>query len=504
MSGSTDLTPVRIRGKRRSISRATPSTSSPPSANQPTSSHSRKQTKRAGPASGSTQKQDHKRRRGNASGQSAQLRDTPNLASLERLPIELLEIIFFECLNFSLPRASASIGKRLASNHVKTKLYYHAFCLLDHCELGQSKGQDIHAIDMLRQSPGIGAFQSDLLALKWFTPTFLHNVMRGTLMKAATAFILDESNLDLLKIPSAPITEAFATLYKTSRSSSDKRWAVDDTKTHTWSLASVGLKVDGAPAKSNDSYMRPIKQKDHGFKVVFWFYQGFSHRTSIETSLSNSRSCLRDFYLWDLLFPMDGCRLPQKLLRGPWNQLKCTMLTQLLVAGCVLDRSGSSTDEEVANEGLVEAIAQPSVRAIVTLVGSLRRFAAECTSAIEEGFEIGKQFGTIQSVGLTVTNETLMLALAKDSSLQVLECLIDARDLAVDWRDEAIREWAWRKKQQGDKRGQFLLDRYADVDVTGGTQPQRITKMPHAWINSKPSWVDDEEDFEEFSGSDPG
>ena len=509
MPGLSDLTPVRIRGKRqskKSVSKATLSTSSTAQTasststnNQATSSHSKKQTKRAGPASGSRVKKNHKRRRGDAGRRSAQTGHASNLAPLERLPVELLEIIFFDCLNLSLPRASVSIGKRLASNHVKTKLYLDSFCALD-LKNDEYNARDIHENEISGPSPRTGTFQSDLLALKWFTPTFLQKVMGDTLIKCATDIILASPNLGNPKIPPTPIMEAFANLYKASRSSSDRRWPVEEIQRHTWSLASINGKVDGTSAKGTDNYMCSIESKDHDFEIVFAFYQGLAHIMSIGTSPTNSPSRHRNVYFQDLLFCKSGCHIPQKLLRGPWNPLKCTMLAQLLRVGCLLDRSASSTDEEVANEGLVEAITQPSIRAIVTLVGSLRRFASECTSFSEQEFGIGKRLGIIDSVGLTVTNEHLMLALAKDSSLQVLECLIDARDFAVDWHDEAIREWAWRKKQQGDKRGQFLLDRYADVDV-GGVQSQRITTMPSEWIDSTPSWVDDEEDIAGYSGS---
>ena len=510
MPGSSDWTPVRIRGKegsKKPASKATTSTSStshtPSSAsltNRATSSHSRKQTRRAGLTSGSSAKKIHKRRRGDAAGRSSKPGHAPNLAPLERLPTELLEIIFFECLSLSLPRASASIGKRLASNHVKTKLYSEAFCLLD-CKKYEYSAEDSRLFEHFEQLIGAGTFQSDLLALKWFTPQFLQNAMAETLIKSATKFILASPNLGISKTPSTTILEAFANLYTKSQSRSDKRWPVEDTKKYSWPLASIDGNVNGTSAKGRGGYMHPTGLKNHEFEIKFGFYQGLAHFMSIGTSRTSSLSRHRNVFFSDLLCCRSGCHIPQKLLRGPWNPLKCTMLAQLLKVGCVLDRSGSSTDEEVANEGLVEAIKQPSVRAIVTLVGSLRRFASECTNAVEEEFEIGKRLGIIESVGLTVNNEHLMLALNKDSSLQVLECLVDARDFAVDWREDAIREWAWHKKQQGDKRGQFLLDRYADVDVAGGAESQRITAMPPEWIYSTPSWVDDKEDIAEYAGS---
>ena len=55
-------------------------------------------------------------------------KDALKLSSLERLPTELLECIFFQCLVIILPRASLHTGMQLASRRVKYAVYTLAFC----------------------------------------------------------------------------------------------------------------------------------------------------------------------------------------------------------------------------------------------------------------------------------------------------------------------------------------------------------------------------------------
>ena len=50
------------------------------------------------------------------------------LSRLEQLPQELLESIFLECLNVSLPRASQSIGSMLSSDQIYRQFSYQIYC----------------------------------------------------------------------------------------------------------------------------------------------------------------------------------------------------------------------------------------------------------------------------------------------------------------------------------------------------------------------------------------
>ena len=100
------------------------------------------------------------------------------MSPLERLPTELLEMIFFYCLNVSLPRSSTVLGRSLASNHVKTKL----FLLLFPSKRNESKGYYVlenieYLLAILDTEDAIGNLQSDILASKWATPTFMGEMM---------------------------------------------------------------------------------------------------------------------------------------------------------------------------------------------------------------------------------------------------------------------------------------------------------------------------------------
>ena len=49
------------------------------------------------------------------------------MSSLEKLPTELLERVFFYCLNLDLPRSSPVIGGKLSSESVYTRTIHDAF-----------------------------------------------------------------------------------------------------------------------------------------------------------------------------------------------------------------------------------------------------------------------------------------------------------------------------------------------------------------------------------------
>lgn len=49
------------------------------------------------------------------------------MSQLEKLPVELLEDVFFYCLNVSLPKASPVIAGKLSSSSVYTKIIDIAF-----------------------------------------------------------------------------------------------------------------------------------------------------------------------------------------------------------------------------------------------------------------------------------------------------------------------------------------------------------------------------------------
>ena len=180
MPDSTDLMeiPVREKGYRKKSSSSASGTSSasthatisPSNVSEPSSEQLSKNLE---PPS---------RRRAVAS--SKLLGSVSSLSPLERLPTELLEIIFLQCLNLSLPRASLWIAKSLASTHVKTQLYFVAFSGMPYKDVPGAKNtmewqltSALHLIEIFNTHDAIARFQSDILAMKWMTPDFLQQFM---------------------------------------------------------------------------------------------------------------------------------------------------------------------------------------------------------------------------------------------------------------------------------------------------------------------------------------
>ena len=432
---------------------------------------------------------------------TTQCQDDPSLSPLECLPTELLDTIFFLCLNFSLPQASLCLGRRLGSDHVKIKLYSMTF----HHSLSPSReywlellrhrtNRTIEASEVL---PLAASWQRSLLSLKWMTLDYLRQLVSRCMLDEARTFLSQHrisstnpqslGNASILsQIPGDDLSDFFCA----AQSCSDKRWAVVDSYFWTWPLSG-----------------------DHMLKVTLRFHQDFPHSMSID--IGKATNVIREKFInyTDLLYCMRGCRLPPESLSGPWTSSKCTLLAQLVRAGCVLDRTGSTTDEEDAKQALHDAIAQSSIRAIVTLVGSMRNFKAGCVLPgcvlCEDGgsHRGDKCVGVIylSQLGVTVTTEHLKHALYLDRSLPLLECLLDAMNIDINWRDPEILAWAVDRRTRDDKRGEFLFDRQADdekIKITYWSQSrlskieERRRMMLREWINSQPSWLYEEDDLD--------
>ena len=484
MQDRQDLTEVRVRGKRYRKKPA--SSGSEPSTALTGITPSPKQSK---PPSNTPE--DLRKRRGRHAVASST--DVRGLSSLENLPTELLEIIFLGCLNVSLPRASLSIGKRLASTHIKSELFAIAFSKIQGNNL---KEVPLEAEDRLRETfcthTAVARFQTSILTCRWMTPAFLRYAMGQLLIEKSAAainrtnvgwIVLNQPNQDdTTRIPMKALSAAVAKLYEVAHSSYDKRWSVITSQEWTWSDVS--------------------RQQD--VRLVFRIHQGFPHSMSIHECRTGPVVTGVVISSSELLYTLPKTRLPQRFLCGPWDAAKCTMLAQLSKAHCRIDQTAATTDEEVAEQGLRYAIIQPSIRAIVTLVGSLRHYSAGCTLAgCDQCEQPGRNcMGTVYqcSLCLTVTTEDLKLAIAADSPLQVFECLLDALNLSIQWSDEYILAWAVEKREQRDARGQFLFDRYADSlkvgDKPRAAYDRRKRRMSPKWINSEPSWLHDEDNSE--------
>ena len=385
-----------------------------------------------------------------------------------------------------------SIGKRLASDHVKNELLCIAFSGIS--DLGYTKCFSLrleaanHLLECFHTELGIAEFQSNLLALRWMTLCNLKRLMKQLSIRKIVrllqrnnleSFVCDQNNNS--QNPSKSLTEVVTELYE-SVESDDQRWSGITSREWKWVNASTQEVIC----------------------LALRTHQGFPHIMSVSVydSVDQCNAYIKweavENY-WKVFRCLQGCRIPQKILHGPWDVPKCTMLAQLSKADCGLDQEGTTTDEEVADDGLRAAILQPSIQAIVTLVGSLRNYHSGCRVPECSGCEWGGDccVGTVFSfhVGIEVNFGHLKLALAEDSSMEVLECLLDAMNISVDWSDNEILEWIVEKRREGDPRGQFVFERYVDL-----LQAERSSSLSYErqkdlmspdWINSKPSWMHD-------------
>ena len=287
---------------------------------------------------------------------------------------------------------------------------------------------------------------------------------------------------------SKSLSVSLMNLYNIALSRSDKRWSFHDSQT---------LVLSSRP----------------DFVLTFGFCQGRPQSLTIMADEDVEADEYGEAILKNVVEPDQllcyvlGCRIPSKVLRGPWNSGKCAMLVQFLEAGCRLDRSGETLDEEIANAGLKQAITQPSIRAIVTLVGSMRRYANVISSSLAKMKNIlpgcpWSKRALVSSLEIMVTTEHLELAIAHDSPLQIFECLLDAMYLNIDWHNRKITTWIITKRTLGDERGQFLFDRFADnLSIWPLAERQAYRGLPRIWeamsaewVRSEPSWLNDEDD----------
>lgn len=101
------------------------------------------------------------------------------MSPIESLPVEIIEMIFFECLNPNLPRASLRIGAALSTFRTKITLLRKAFSghatysnelySDDSCVLQTAETYDTVSM--------IGKLQSDILNCRWMTWDFLRSYM---------------------------------------------------------------------------------------------------------------------------------------------------------------------------------------------------------------------------------------------------------------------------------------------------------------------------------------
>lgn len=459
------MVPVRVRGKKY---RQKPTKASLPAENRPGSPQAVKGLNKRAVSSTllSSLAQKQARMELTSSISETSFASSP----LERLPTEILEMVFMYSLNLSLPRSSPLLGKRLASNHLKTRLYL----LLFPSENSQLRNIE-YLFSILGTEDAIGNLQSELLAIKWATPAFVrsltelfvtttivrefkrhslgwlkksHDAGRGVSKASYVSAHSGTARNDFLDMAREPNLDGVHSFYKrTLNGGRIKEGVLTNFQEWQWKVKNTNIRVD--------------------------LYVGFCEGRIILNTYDTNPSC--DIGLvynrpidveWRLLYCLPTCRIPTKLLHGPWSDEACEELERICRGGGRIDRTGSTMDEEIADEGLHDAIREKNWRAIAALVGSIsmysvsREIMSEPCNICSFGSQVPCHIHMhLYCVGLTVRTDHLKLALTTDCSHLILYSLLNAMKISIDWTDSEITAWAVQKKKDNDERGQWLLDR---------------------------------------------
>lgn len=397
---------------------------------------------------------------------------------LERLPTEILEMIFLYSLNLSLPRASPALGKCLASNHMKTNLFLLIF---------PSEGPDLRNMDyllgILGTEDSIGNLQSDILALKWATPAFVRGLTEPFMVSTIVSVFRKHGLgwFDPGKQVELKGTTEEARMDNVYEGVLDATMEVNvDVVSRFYKRAVTGGKFETG-IHSHTDFMEWLWRSTTASRDVR-MHIGFHEGQLLLLGLDVGESPLTESLAFHsrMVSCAAGFRIPAKLLHGPWSDDKCTELLRISRGGGRIDQTGSTMDEEVADTGLREAIIEDNQMAIIVLVGSITMYRTVasafgetycptcCTIWLSPERTHGKhceQHIHRFCVGLAVHTEHVKLALDKDCSRPVLYTLLHAMKIDIDWADTELTAWAVQKKKEDDERGQWLLDRLGSSNM---------------------------------------
>lgn len=362
-------------------------------------------------------------------------RSTPVPSHLERLPTEILQMVFLECLNIDLPRTSPRLASKLSSFYIKSQLFSIAFSS-ENFELRH--GDQLMRI--LHSSATIAKLQSDILQLRWMTLDLLHQCIPLYLEREFHRIS------QLLHIEHS-----------------------DETLTGNLSRETAPkLITDPHEAKSR---MRMEIGLHNGDRKQWWFgtLNSFVSIISPHGWVNLHLPLESEWLQGRMLLCLEDCLIPEKLLRGPWTPSQCEFLESILHAGATIDWIGS-TAGEVADLGFQDALKEQSTRAIRILTQPLDRNRDRHRYAESRSRYFGQHGPSMLSpyspgLGLRPNSRDLKLAAVNyDCSLEILKIIKFAGrfDLRVNTNraDRALFAWAEQKKSEGDARGLWLSKQF--------------------------------------------
>ena len=400
---------------------------------------------------------------------------------LENLPTELLECVFFHCLNVCLPQASLIIGRKLASDHVKNRLVVSVLSSTHGYPYPSALAAIFPALEDQAKA------QSAILELRWMTFPFLQKLIPEYVVQT----MVRELGV------------------------SDVEWLAENESVVLPTREPILRQYIEKKCQENPSAYLELERRDtdhvfdseyvEGLRMIINLQDG---QVALESYRWHPPPCRKapcsSTNKWRIVCAIDGCRIPSKLLHGPWTQEKCDFLELLLRSKASVDWV-NTTSGEIASEGLTEAIEEGNARAIAALVSGdyvdISYKAPPNCSTLYPGWERvaprrsadGFDFTPVpypcdtRGVGVVPTQEHFRKAVIKhlerrEQGKDVLATLLLARDLeavyeAVDPLDPLIERLFVDADRRGDERALSDLRALQQfIDGYGGTWDERLAK----------------------------
>ena len=389
-------------------------------------------------------------------------RDARHAAPLEKLPVELLETIFFYNLSISLPQASPIIGEKLASKHVKSQLVWRAF------SMGRPGPYSCEYVALYPIQLNCAEAQSAILRLRWMTIDFLKQLVPEFITKTV---VRELSERKLQWLGKGPLV--------TNETESTIRQYLEDN-----ALRFTSSNQDDLPIFGNVSWL--IENPPRFIRLSFEFHNGlvFIEERSLRGLGESAWYIISPLVEYDQLrvfCGVNGCKVPEKLLHGPWTTKKCDFLEMVIQGNATVDWV-STTSGEIAEQGLMQAVREGNARATRLLVSSSK--AALCGLPFSPNRQNIKRVGSgpwpredflqakanhVRGIGVVPRTIHLRTAVIEAGCQQdVVESLLAGDDANIDFEDRAVLDWAVEKKFLGDERGQWLLSKLSRA--TSSTQ----------------------------------
>ena len=335
-------------------------------------------------------------------------RRRPSL-SLESLPAEVLEVIFFYSFvknvsngcTLSLPRASLSLGRKLSSDYVRKKLFLRV------C------GDGLHR---QRVTPERDETRSWIVRQPWFTYEFVRQSMTDWMVSILPTLMSVHKIYGCVSFtaPASAGAKVEPALRTYLKSIEDNDACLESPfinhAMHHWSKV-----YPTDPISDHNKVQFEISPSLGGIRISAHNADDSPPLSGIAAVYANTSKGKPPEH--NILAYSAATQIPAHLLHGPWVMPKIQLLELLLTSGASIDWIGT-TAGEIAEQGFREAIEENSSRALLAL------------SHRPDSPSTG--------VGVIPTQEHLLLAIDRGCNPDVITILLNANISKCDLQDLAV------------------------------------------------------------------